>query len=339
MKPSDRETRTDGKGGTTEPNLFGDVLDSNIEPQSRTERWFTWIGLWVVAPARIMWSDLRTRIGGIIILCFLLMGTVGVMLVEPPSHNQGERFVYWFQTLEHPLGTDSQGQDILSLTVHSTPAMLKMMGIGGVFATSVGTVAGTLAGYKRGTTEQIILTCTDIVMTIPGLPLLIVLAVALEPRDPLLVGLLLSINAWAGLARSIHSQVLALRSESYVESSRVLGLGSGEIIRDDILPNLMPYIMINFMNTTISVLSASVGLYFLGVLPFTHQNWGVMINLAYQGGALQTWAAAHWLIVPIVTISLIGFGVTLFAQGMDRVFNPRVRARKSGQTPETATKP
>ena len=328
MRPSE------GTGTGTGTGTFGD-RQREFEPTTAKERWTTYIELWIVAPARIMWIDKRTRIGGLIILFYLLLGTVGLVVVEPPAHNQGPRLVSWFELWEHPLGTDNMGQDVLALTVHATPAMLQMMLAGGIFATVLGTIVGTLAGYKRGMTERVLLTCADVVMTIPGLPLLIVLAVALEPRDPILVGLLLAINAWAGLARSIHSQVLALRSEAYVEASRILGLGSPTIIRDDILPNIMPFIMINFMGTTVGIISASVGLYFLGVLPFTHLNWGVMINLSFHGGALHSWAVAHWIIVPIAAISLIGFGITIFAQGMDRIFNPRVRARHSKSSPDT----
>lgn len=318
MKRSNMQT----DGGET----FSDQ-SIEYEPTTSLDRWRTFIELWLLAPMRIMWHDRRTRYGGMIILFYLLMGTVGLYVVEPPAHNQGPILDSAFSSWDHPLGTDNMGQDLLSLTVHATPAMLQMMFAGGIFATVLGTVVGTLAGYKRGTTERVLLTISDIVMTIPGLPLLIVLAVALEPRNPILVGVLLAINAWAGLARSIHSQVLALRSESYVEASRVIGLGSPTIIRDDILPNLMPFIMINFMGTTVGIISTSVALYFLAVLPFTHLNWGVVLNLAYQGGALSSWGVAHWIIVPIVAISLIGFGITIFAQGMDRLFNPRVRSR------------
>jgi peptide/nickel transport system permease protein len=176
-------------------------------------------------------------------------------------------------------------------------------------------------------------------MAIPGLPLLIVLAVAVEPRNPYVVGLLLSVDAWAGLSRQLHSQVLALRSESYVEASRVVGLGSLSIVRDDILPKVMPYIMINFMGNAIRVIHASVGLYFLGVLPFTTQNWGVILHNAFNKGALFSLSSWHWLFLPIFVIALLGYGITIFSQGMDRLFNPRVRARESSTSSDDGAVP
>jgi peptide/nickel transport system permease protein len=321
---------------------------------SRLDRWWTLVDLWVLAPARIMWEDTRTRVGALIILFYALMGTVGVVVTSPPVQNEGPALLGMFpggivpsgenawlsvgQTsvagvtapwpeFYFPLGTDVLGNSLLEMTIHATPAMLKMAFAGGVLTTLIGTAVGTVAGYKGGRVERVLVTAADIQMAIPGLPLLIVLAVALQPRDPLVVGFLLSIDAWAGLARQLHSQVLSLRNESYVEASRLMGFSSPPIIWDDILPNIMPYVMINFMGNSIRVIHASVGLYFLGVLPFTTLNWGVMINMAYNRGGLLSFGAVHWLLIPIVAISLLGFGITLFSQGMDRLFNPRVRAR------------
>jgi len=322
---------------TENPLQILDQEHENVDFESRGDRLHKWIDLWMLTPARVIWQDRRARIGSLIILGYLLAGTVGVWILEPPVQNEAEPYVGAFQTLQYPLGTDGFGKDLLEQTVHATPAMLKMAFAGGVVTTVIGASVGTVAGYKGGIVERILMTAADIQMAIPGLPLLIVLAVALEPRDPLVVGFLLSVDAWAGVSRTLHSQVLALRSESYVEASRTLGLGSIPIIRDDILPNVMPYIMINFMKNTIRVIHVSVGLYFLGVLPFTTQNWGVMINLAFNRGALATLNGIHWLVVPIIAINLLAFGVTLFSQGMDRLFNPRVRARHSSVTEDGAS--
>ncbi len=335
---------------TDRSNVFEalEAQHEDTEPMSARERWRAWIDLWLLAPIRIMWNDRRTRWGTIIIVFYFFMGTIGLRLVDAPVQNEGEQLMGPMQpgwlTIESAsvlglsipwpelhfwLGTNHLGQDLFELLVHATPAMLEMAIAGGVATTAVGAVVGTVAGYKGGQVERVLMTASDIQMAIPGLPLLIVLAVAIEPRDPFVVGLLLSVDAWAGLARQLHSQVLALRSESYVEASRVVGLGSLSIIRDDILPNVMPYVMINFMGNTIRVIHASVGLYFLGVLPFTTQNWGVILHNAYGNGALFSSNTWHWLILPIFVISLLGYGVTILSQGMDRVFNPRVRARES----------
>ncbi|MCU4744363.1 ABC transporter permease [Halobacteria archaeon AArc-m2/3/4] len=256
------------------------------------------------------------------------MGTIGVVLVEAPEIGQGPRFAALF-TDGHILGTDNQGRDLLALTVHATPAMLEMIISGAVFTTIVATIVGTVSGYKGGIIDRISMVVTDIMLTIPGLPLVIVIAAILDPRTPWVVGIVLTINAWAGLARTIRAQVLTVREESYVEASRVMGFSTSGILRRDIIPQLMPYIGVNFMQAARNVIFASVGLYYLGVLPFTHYNWGIILNQAYGGGALWNVSYFHWMAVPIVTISLISLSLILLTQSADRVFNPRVRAKHS----------
>lgn len=283
---------------------------------------------WVYAPFTILWEDWRSQLGFSIIVFYILIGTVGTKIVKNPSPNQGEPLIPPFTTLEFPLGTDGIGQGLLALIVHATPAMLIMITTGAVFSIVVATVVGTLSGYKGGRIDSILMTVTDIAMTIPGLPLVIVLSAILQPRSPAVVGVILAINAWAGLARALRSQVLTLRNDSYVEASRVMGIGTPAILAVDIIPNLMPFILINFVNAARAIIFGSVGLYFLGILPFSNLNWGVVLNLAYNtGGALYTLAAAHWLLVPMATITLLSFGLIIFAQGTDRMFNPQVRAR------------
>lgn len=313
---------------------------------SRRERFRLFLEESVLTPLRIVWSDWRARLGSAIIALYVLMGLVawipstnfwpfnGVTIVQQPS-TQNEILMPPFQSMAHPLGTDGIGQGIFNSIVHATPAMLEMIVAGAVFTTVVATVVGTVSGYMGGRVDSILMTITDVMMTIPGLPFVIVLAVILEPRQEWLVGIVISINAWAGLARSLRSQVLTLRDMEYVEASRTMSIDTHEILSNDLVPNLMPYIFVNFVNSARNVIFASVGLYFLGILPVTSPNWGVMMDRAYSGGgALYTWETAHWLAFPMLTIILLSFGLILFAQGTDRVFNPRVRARHA-KTVET----
>lgn len=280
----------------------------------------------IVAPLRIIVNDWRGLVGISILTAYLLMGTIGVLVIEPPEIGQGERFV-GFLGDGHLFGTDNQGRDLLSLTVHATPAMLEMIISGAIFTTGVATIFGTVSGYKGGLIDRITMTITDIMLTVPGLPLVIVIATLVDPRQPWLVGIVLTINAWAGLARTIRAQVLTVREEAYVEASRVMGFSTAGILRRDVVPQLLPYIGVNFMQAARNVIFASVGLYYLGILPSTHYNWGIILNQAYGGGALWNVSVIHWLIVPIVTISFMSLGVILLTQSADRVFNPRVRAR------------
>ncbi|WP_436926128.1 ABC transporter permease [Halosimplex amylolyticum] len=306
-----------------EENQFEIMAEHSL---TRRERFQELFEEWLVTPIRVVWSDRRTRVGSLILLTYVLMGTVGVVVLEPPTSGH-ESTIPPFTDPNYILGTNGLGQPILEQIVHATPSMLKMITAGAVFSSALGTVVGTVSGYKGGRFDRIAMTITDIGLTIPGLPLIIVITAIFEPRSPIIIGFLLVINNWAGLARSVRSQVLTIREESYVEAARCVGVSTAGIARREILPNIMPYIMISFVGAARYVIFSSVGLYFLGILPFTTLNWGVMLNLAYESGALFTLAGAHTILMPMLAIVVLSYGLILIAQGSDRLFNPRVRAR------------
>lgn len=303
---------------------FDTVSDATFTRSDKIKR-FT--ELYLIAPFKIVWGDWRARFGFSILMMFVLVGTIGTQLVRNPSPMQGPPLLQPFVNWKYPLGTDKLGQSIFALLVHATPAMLKMMFSGAFIAVIIASVVGIVSGYKGGLTDTVLMTITDIMLTLPGLPLTIIIAAIIEPKSPYIVGFILTIHSWSGLARALRSQVLTLRDESYVEASRIMGISTPSIVTRDLLPNLAPYIGIRFMGSARGVIFGSVGLYFLGILPFTNLNWGVVLNRAYNGKAMYSLDTAHWLLAPLFTITLMAIALVLFAQGMDRLFNPRVRAR------------
>jgi ABC-type dipeptide/oligopeptide/nickel transport system permease component len=296
-----------------------------------SDRIYRFVDTWIVTPFRILWNDWRGRVGILLLGAFVLMGTVGPVLVNRPGSGDYERLVLPFQTLAAPLGTDFSGRSLFARVVHATPAMLKMILAGSVFATGVAVVFGLTAGYIGGLIDRITMTFSDIMMTIPGLPLIIVVASIVEPENPFTVGILLSINAWAGLARSLRSEVLSVREQANVEASRLNGLSTSTIIGRDILPTVMPFVMVSFMNSARGIIFSSVGLYFLGLLPSSKPNWGVMLNSAWNRGTIWRLNAVHEFLVPMFVIILFSFSLILLAQASDHLFNPQLLA-KHGKT-------
>lgn len=305
-------------------SLFHTTSDVTVTRQERLREAYQ---EYVVAPAKIIWRDNRARLGLFIIAFYVFVGTIGVMLVPKPATNQLRRNIGLFENMAHPLGSQVTGQSILSLFVHATPDMLEMMLAGAVFATVIATAIGIIAGYSRGLVDKVLMQICDIALTIPGLPLVLVLAVIFQPTQPWLVGLLLAANAWGGTARQIRSQVLSTGREAYVEASGIMSLSLPTIMLKDILPNIAPFVFVRFVQLARRVIISSVALYFLGALPFDSTNWGVTLNRAYNNGGLYTLDRANWILMPILAIVLLTYGLILFAQGTDRIFNPRIRAR------------
>lgn len=294
---------------------------------SRRERYVRLFKEWVYTPFVIMWNDWRGKIGLSLLGMYLLMGTVGVWLLEEPEIGQGERWVNVFQDPTMPLGTDNSGYSLFSQIVHSTPEILMMVTAGAVFATGLATLVGLSAGYKGGLYERVVMTFTDIALTLPPLPLVIVIAAVVGPRNPFVLGIILAINAWAGLGRTIHSQTLVLRNEAYVEASRLMDIRLRTIMIKELLPNLMPYIAVNFMITARNVIFFAVGLFYLGVLPRSGANWGTMLDQAFRQGNIWDPGSVYWFLVPMTTLLLFSLALILLSQSMDAIFNPRIRAR------------
>lgn len=323
----DRNTVTDGGAQAFFEQA---AVDIDTPDPSRQDRLYRSLDLYLFAPLRVAWTDWRARIGIAIILFFILVGTVGVRFVSQPLMNEGPIYLSWFETMEYPLGTDNWGRPIHKMLVHATPGILKMAVAGILFSVGLAIVIGVVAGYKGGLVDYLLMTASDIVMIIPGLPFTIVLLAIWQPRDPFVVGVVLAIDSWPGLARMLRSQVLTIRQEEYVEAARGMGVPTRSIVQKDITPQLMPYIMINAANAAQGIIFAAVGLYFLGFLPDSGAyNWGTMMNSAYSdGGAIANVnRAGHWLFAPMITLVVFTMGLILFSQGMDRVFNTRIRAR------------
>jgi peptide/nickel transport system permease protein len=99
------------------------------------------------------------------------------------------------------------------------------------------------------------------------------------------------------------------------------------IVALDILPNIMPYVAVNFMRSGRRVIFQAIALYYLGVLPYSQDNWGTLLNRAFQQGNIWNWDVSYAFWVPLSAVILLSLGLILLSQSLDAVFNPRVRAR------------
>jgi len=353
----DPEVTADGGDTDAAVDLF--VQESRDSPdEGVAERVRRLFNSYIYAPLAIAWGDWRTRAGGIILLFYISLPTIGVHLTPAPEPFRHDFFLPpfadgWFRissasvfgvSIPWPeitamLGSNTQGQSLEALLIYGSVPVFQMIISGALFSIFLGTFIGTFAGYKGGRIDGILMTITDVILTVPGLALIVVLAAFFRPENPYVVGLILGIDNWPGLTRTIRSQVLSIREESYIEAHRALGLDTGTILRRDIISQLMPYISINFANSARRIIFESVGLYFIGVLPFNNQNWGVILNGAYDNISLTNPNQLYYLFEPMIMIAGLSFGLILFAQGLDKVFNVRLQARhaeKGGESEGTA---
>jgi peptide/nickel transport system permease protein len=267
-----------------------------------------------------------SRIAGVaIIVMFAVMAVAGPLLY--PEHLPRDNdALYAGPSWEHPFGTDFEGTDVLALVITGSRYVLLTGLATAVITVAFGTAIGLLAGFHRGRWDTVLMRITDMKLTIPGLPLLLVLSTMWKFESPIEMGLVLGLLGWGGVARAVRSQCLSLRERGFVEAAKGLGLPARHIIGRELLPSMAPYIAMNMLIAVTGAIYAQVGLFFLGVLPFEANNWGVMLNLAvFGGGALTSTAALPYLLAPLLAILLLTLGIVLIVDAMDEIFNPRLR--------------
>ncbi len=183
-----------------------------------------------------------------------------------------------------------------------------------------------MAGYLGGIVDLVLMRVTDFILTVPSFPLLIIIASLVSISGPVPMALLLTLNSWGGMARAIRSQVLSLKNQDYIEAARSLELGSAHVAFREILPLMMPYILMHLILAVTSAVYGEVGLFFLGIVPIQSTNWGVMLNFAYsEAGAIYTRSSVFYLMAPLAAIILLQLGAVNFNNALDEVFNPQLR--------------
>lgn len=277
-------------------------------------------------PLRVLWRNPQAFVGLIILLVFALMASVGpeVIPLDMTAHYE-ERYAP--VSLEHPLSTDYIGRDVLRMIIHGSRDVLLIGFLAGLITVAIGVIVGLLAGLQGGAVDTVLMMVTSTVLTVPQFPVMLMLGAIFTITNPFTFGLVLSVWAWGGLARAVRSQIFSLKEREFIEAARTLGLSTRHIIFKELLPNIMPYVAINFMTAMRIAIVASVGLMFLGLVPLKSTNWGMMLTLATGSSqALFVPRAIVYVISPMAAIVLFQLGAVLFAHGLDEIFDPRLRS-------------
>lgn len=266
-----------------------------------------------------------SRIGLFILLFFLIMSVFGPMALKPPKSDYMNRLAP--PSKEHLLGTDYSGKDVFVQLVLGSRSVLLVAFFAGVISITIACVVGITSGLIGGRLDDFLMLITNVVITIPSFPVQMILSLVVSIDNSFTFGLVLSLWSWAGLARSIRGQVLTIRKREFIEASQILGISKFNIIINDILPNIISYIAVNFISIMKEAIMASVGLMYLGLVPFQGNHWGMMIQLAITAsGALVGSASIIYFLAPVVCIIFFQLGCYLFANGLDHALNPRLRA-------------
>jgi peptide/nickel transport system permease protein len=265
--------------------------------------------------------------GSALILAIALLGLVGPFLVGDPDRIDNIGLTP--PGGGHLLGTTQTGQDVLAQIAYATRGSLYIGLLVGVMATLVSALVGILGAYAGGVVDEAFSLLSNVMLVIPGLPLVIVISafVPAEQRGSWTIALVLAITGWAASARVLRGQTLSVRGRDYVLAARVAGEKPWRVIGVEILPNLLPLIASQFVFSVIAAILSEAGLSFLGLGASSSSTLGTMLYYAQNGFALQR-GAWWWFVPPGLVIALFGCGLALVNFSIDEIINPTLRNRR-----------
>ena len=267
-------------------------------------------------------------------------------------------------SVHHPLGNDRNGRDTLSRNIYAarTTVIVTLATVATGFVLLPLTL-GMLAGYRRGWIDAIIMRGGEILASMPGLPMLVLISATLRPRfvdlvekaevhlpnvtcsllgveqgdghackpltdsgfaDYFIIFFVLSLFGWVGGARLIRTQVLTLRDSEYVTAARASGASTRRILFSHLLPNIMPLVVVGASASLGSIALTEIGLTFLGVgIQPPHPSFGALIT----DGASRTVLENHpqLLLVPAIIVGSLIFAFNLLGDSLTDILTPRAR--------------
>lgn len=260
-------------------------------------------------------------VGGIILLLFLLMATIGPFLCQYDPNKVDLTSIYQPCSFTHLLGTDNLGRDTFTRIVYGSRVTLSIS-FAGVFAGSfLGVILGVCAGYYGGIIDSVLSRVVDILLSFPSL-LMAIAVVAILGSGVENTIIAIGFSSIPTVARMVRSIVVSIKNSEYVQACRVMGISNFRIITTHIIPNSMSQIIVNTtLNLGTGILSASsLSFLGLGVVP-PNPEWGAMLSTARE--VLRTFPLAA--LAPGVAITLVVLSFSLVGDGLRDALDPKLK--------------
>jgi peptide/nickel transport system permease protein len=278
--------------------------------------------LWTDARQRLLASPVA-RLGLVIIFCFALMATLPSIVWPYNARIDGDLSLRLQPpSLQHPMGTDTQGRDVFRRVIHAARVSLGV-GIGAVLIAVIsGTLLGLIAGFLGAWLDIFLMFIMDILLAFPSTLLAIAIVAMRGPGlfNSLIAVSVVSIPVYARIARST---VLSIKRREYVTAAHAVGSDEARILFRHIFPNSLPPVVVQAtLGVATSVIEiAALGFLGLGAQPPTPE-WGAMLADSYKYLTSGSW----WVLVfPGLAIMLTVLGFNLFGDGVRDALDPQLR--------------
>jgi peptide/nickel transport system permease protein len=253
-------------------------------------------------------------ISALIVLGWLLAATTWKLFGLNPYASTGR--ILAAPSLTHWFGTDYLGRSVFARTLAGSDTALLVGPLGSALATFIGGALGVIAGYYRGWVDTALMRVFDVLVVLPPLIFLIVLVSAFGASPAALI-LIIGVVFAPGIARIVRAAILAEMGKSYVTTARTQGESSVRIMARELVPNVMPVVVIQFTLSLASAILMTAALSFLGLgQQPPSPDWGLAINtnLAY----VET---AWWSVLfPALAVASLVVAVQLIADNLKEVY-------------------
>ncbi len=262
----------------------------------------------------------RMALVGLVLVIAFVFIAVFANFVAPYHYNDQNLANAWQPpSAEHPFGTDDLGRDQLSRIIFGVRTAA-IVGLGAsILSLLIGAAIGSVSGMRGGTLDSVLMRLVDIFNSFPSILLAVILATVLG-QSAFTIVVALAVTGWAGYARLVRGQVLALKNNEYIQAARTLGASERHLILKYVLPNILGPIAVALSFGIPYAMTAEAGLSLIGVgIRPPAPSWGNLISL----GISKMRGFPHLAIYPTVLFSLTLLAFTWFGDGLQEIFNPK----------------
>jgi len=260
----------------------------------------------------------------VLFLLLWMFGAAGAPLLSPRSYrSQDLARRLESPSLDHPLGTDELGRDVLARALYGARVSLAVTAAALLLSLVAGALLGTASGLLGGAFDLVLGRVMDTLLALPGILVAIaVLAYSGRGFVPLVASL--SATAWVGYARVARTLAQRTAAEDYVAAARAAGAGALHILLRHVLPAALPVLLVQAAAGAASVMMAEAGLSFLGLgVPPPYPSWGEML----ASGCDTLLEAPHLAAVPGVLLFSAVWALNTLGEGLARALGPARRPR------------
>ncbi len=272
-----------------------------------------------------------TTVGGLILIVLMIaMAVFAPLLTEPNTPDPYQMPRDWGAIAEppgtpgHPLGTTNVGGDVLYGVIWGARTSLRLSVLVVSITVVVGVAVGSLAGFRGGKVDEVLMRIVDVFLSIPELIFALAIAAVLGPSFRNII-LALAVVFWVKYARIMRAQVIHVKENEYVDAARVIGDSPWRIYRKDVLPNAITPVVVQATLDMGNIVLVGATLSFIGLSEAGIAEWGVLVSEGQAGISAGRWWASTF---PGLMVFLWALAFNLFGDGLRDILDPRTETTR-----------